>query len=66
MNRNELKETALGGIINNPVFVLVLGTCPTIAKSDTVSNGIGIGTCYGVRPDMQQSFYFSAPQDNSG
>ena len=43
MNRNELKETALGGIINNPVFVLVLGTCPTIAKSDTVSNGIGLG-----------------------
>lgn len=42
-NRNEIKETALGGILNNPVFVLVLGTCPTIAKSDTISNGLGLG-----------------------
>lgn len=42
-NRNEIKETALGGIHNNPVFVLVLGTCPTIAKSDTISNGLGLG-----------------------
>lgn len=42
-NRNEIRETALGGILNNPVFVLVLGTCPTIAKSDTISNGLGLG-----------------------
>lgn len=42
-NRNEIKEAALGGILNNPVFVLVLGTCPTIAKSDTISNGLGLG-----------------------
>ena len=42
-NRNEIKDTALGGILNNPVFVLVLGTCPTIAKSDTISNGLGLG-----------------------
>ncbi len=43
MNKKEFTNTALGGIINNPVFVLVLGTCPTIAKSDTISNGIGLG-----------------------
>lgn len=43
INRKEIKETALGGIFNNPVFVLVLGTCPTIAKSDTISNGLGLG-----------------------
>ena len=43
MTKAELKETALGGIISNPVFVLVLGTCPTIAKSDTISNAIGLG-----------------------
>lgn len=43
INRNEIKETALGGILNNPVFVLVLGTCPTIAKSDTIANGLGLG-----------------------
>lgn len=43
INRKEIKETALSGILNNPVFVLVLGTCPTIAKSDTISNGLGLG-----------------------
>lgn len=43
MNKNEIKETLLGGILNNPVFVLVLGTCPTIAKSDTISNALGLG-----------------------
>lgn len=43
MNKNQLKSAAFGGIISNPVFVLVLGTCPTIAKSDTISNGLGLG-----------------------
>lgn len=43
MNKNQFKSAALGGIISNPVFVLVLGTCPTIAKSDTISNGLGLG-----------------------
>ena len=43
MNKNQLKSAELGGIISNPVLVLVLGTCPTIAKSDTISNGLGLG-----------------------
>ena len=43
MDKKEIKETLLGGILNNPVFVLVLGTCPTIAKSDTISNALGLG-----------------------
>ena len=43
IDRKELKEVLLGGLLNNPVFVLVLGTCPTIAKSDTISNGLGLG-----------------------
>lgn len=43
MNKKALKSAALGGIVSNPVFVLVLGTCPTIAKSDTISNGLGLG-----------------------
>lgn len=43
IDKNELKESALGGIVNNPVFVLVLGTCPTIAKSNTISNAFGLG-----------------------
>ncbi len=42
MNK-KTKDTLLGGILSNPVFVLVLGTCPTIAKSTTIENGIGLG-----------------------
>ena len=42
MNK-KTKDTLLGGIINNPVFVLVLGTCPTIAKSTNIFNGVGLG-----------------------
>lgn len=41
----ELKKTALGGLTNNPVFVLVLGMCPTIAKSDNVINALSLGLC---------------------
>ncbi len=43
MDKKEIKEAFLGGILNNPVFVLVLGTCPTIAKSDTIFNALGLG-----------------------
>ena len=42
-NNSEIKSVALGGIINNPVFVLVLGTCPTIAKSNNIVNALGLG-----------------------
>ena len=38
-----LKDALLGGVISNPVFVLVLGTCPTIAKSTDVINALGLG-----------------------
>ena len=38
-----LRRTALGGITNNPIFVLVLGMCPTIAVSTTLINGISMG-----------------------
>lgn len=37
------KETLLGGIFSNPVFVLAIGMCPTVAKSTSISNGIGLG-----------------------
>jgi len=39
----KFKETALGGVINNPTFVLVLGMCPTIAMSNTVENAFVLG-----------------------
>ncbi len=43
MDVKKLKETALGGILNNPVFVLVLGMCPTIGMSTSVTNALGLG-----------------------
>lgn len=45
MTKQELKKTALGGLTNNPVFVLVLGMCPTIAKSDNIINAVSLGLC---------------------
>ncbi len=44
MNNQKLKDVALSGLItNNPVFRLVLGTCPTLAVTIAVMNGIGMG-----------------------
>ena len=44
MNRRKIKETVLGGLIrNNPTFVLVLGTCPTIAMTTTLAQAFAMG-----------------------
>lgn len=43
MDIKKFKETALGGVLNNPVFVLVLGMCPTIGMSTNVMNALGLG-----------------------
>ncbi len=50
---NQLKETttgkkfwvefAKGIIITNPVFVLVLGLCPTLAVTSSIDNALGMG-----------------------
>ncbi len=45
MTKEEFKKTALGGLTNNPVFVLVLGMCPTIAKSNNIVNAVSLGLC---------------------
>jgi len=34
-----------GLLAENPTLVLVLGTCPTIAKTDCVFNALGLGLC---------------------
>lgn len=40
----KIKDIALDGIVRqNPVFRLVLGTCPTLALSTAVTNGLGMG-----------------------
>ena len=43
-NAPRLGETLVNGIIfENPVLVLLLGTCPTLATSISAINGIGMG-----------------------
>ena len=42
-NKNKLAIMANGLIKENPVLVLVLGTCPTLATSTSVINGFGMG-----------------------
>ena len=38
------KDIILNGLIRqNPIFKLVLGTCPTLALTTALSNGIGMG-----------------------
>lgn len=44
MNKNSSVSTLLNGIIKeNPVLVLILGTCPTLATTTTVSGAFGMG-----------------------
>jgi len=37
-----VKEFAKGIVISNPVFVLALGLCPTLAMSDRLENALGM------------------------
>jgi len=48
MDKKAFKETGLGGLLNNPVFVLVLGICPTIAKSTNIGDAFGLGAATAV------------------
>ncbi|MDR2202274.1 MAG: electron transport complex subunit RsxE [Clostridiales bacterium] len=43
MDVKKFKETALGGVLSNPVFILVLGMCPTIAKSTNITDAFALG-----------------------
>lgn len=40
------KEFSKGIIRENPLFVLVLGTCPSLAITTSVENGIGMGLAF--------------------
>lgn len=44
MDKKKFRETALCGLFNNPVFVLVLGMCPTISKSTNIVDAFALGT----------------------
>ncbi|MCL2061098.1 MAG: electron transport complex subunit RsxE [Firmicutes bacterium] len=43
MDKKHFKQTLLGGFVSNPVFVLVLGLCPTIAKSTNIVDAFALG-----------------------
>lgn len=43
MKENKLSILTKGIIKENPVLVLLLGTCPTLATSTSLLNGIGMG-----------------------
>ena len=40
---NQLKNFTKGFFKENPILVLVLGTCPTLATTSSAMNGIGMG-----------------------
>ena len=43
MKNNKLMLLLKGLILENPVLVLVLGTCPTLAMSNSVVSAVGMG-----------------------
>ena len=43
MNNNKLKILTNGIIKENPILVLILGTCPFLAVTTQASNAIGMG-----------------------
>ena len=43
MKNNHIKELCKGIWKENPIFVIMLGMCPTLAVSTQVSNAIGMG-----------------------
>ena len=43
---NNLKTFLNGIVMENPVLVLLLGTCPTIAITTNVYNAIGMGIAF--------------------
>ena len=45
MKENNLKVFLNGLIKENPTFVMLLGMCPTIAITTSLSNALGMGVC---------------------
>ena len=48
MNLNIKKSAKEGFLTNNPLFIQVLGTCPALATTTGVINGIGMGLSTGA------------------
>ena len=43
MKKSRLHEFTKGIVEQNPVLVLILGTCPTLAATTSAVNAIGMG-----------------------
>ena len=56
MNENKKLSILLRGIIaENPVLILILGTCPTLATTTSIISGSTI-TSNGYQKALQQAF----------
>ena len=49
-NNSKLQIVTKGIIKENPVLVLLLGTCPTLATTTSAINGLGMGISTMVVP----------------
>ena len=43
MKKSPFKTFLNGIIVENPVFVMLLGMCPTLATTTSVNNALGMG-----------------------
>ena len=49
MKSNKLSIFLKGLIAENPVLVLILGTCPTLAQTGSVINALSMGVAAGTK-----------------
>jgi Na+-translocating ferredoxin:NAD+ oxidoreductase RnfE subunit len=61
---NQLQNFTKGFIRENPILVLVLGTCPTLATTSSSINGMGMGIA-NICADRIKCCYFIAVGGNS-
>ena len=57
-----LTQMKSGIIDNNPTFVLVLGMCPTLATTTSVTNALGMGLATTAVLAFSNLFYFPAAE----
>lgn len=46
LDMSKLKEFTKGLLVENPLFVLMLGTCPSLATTSSVESAIGMGILF--------------------
>ena len=63
---NNFKVMMNGIIKENPIFVLLLGMCPTLGTTSSAINGMGMGLGHYVRPDLLERGNFIYQESDSG